>query len=57
MATTTKLSVLAVQMPADLAERFRRVAEKNGRTVQQEIRCALREHVERERTRPSWGLS
>jgi hypothetical protein len=32
---------------ADLAERFRRLAEKNGRTVQQEIRAALREHVER----------
>jgi predicted transcriptional regulator len=48
MATATKLSMLAVQMPADLAERFRQLAEKNGRTVQQEIRRALREHVERE---------
>jgi predicted transcriptional regulator len=45
VATATKLSVLAVQMPADLAERFRRLAEQNDRTVQQEIRAALREHV------------
>jgi hypothetical protein len=31
-----------------LADRFQRLAEANGRTVQQEIRAALREHVERE---------
>jgi len=39
--------MLAVNMPAGLAEKVRRLAEKNGRTVQQEIRSALREHVER----------
>jgi hypothetical protein len=33
---------------ADIADRFKRLAEKNGRTVQQEVRVALRKHVERE---------
>lgn len=47
-ATTTKLSTLAVQMPADLADRIRRLAEKNDRAVATEIRAALRAHVERE---------
>jgi hypothetical protein len=31
------------------AERWLRLAEKNGRTVQQEIREALRDHVERQK--------
>ena len=48
-AEVTDLSTLAVKMPADLADRFRRVAEANGRSVQAEIRAALREHVERAR--------
>jgi len=42
---TAELSVLAVQMPKDLAERFKRLAEKNGHSVQAEIRRALREHI------------
>jgi predicted transcriptional regulator len=45
--TVTKTSVLAVTMPADLAERIRQLAEKNDRTVKAEIRQALREFVER----------
>lgn len=48
MAITTKLSTLAVQMPKPLAEAIRQLADKNGRTVQQEIRAALCGHVERE---------
>ena len=48
MATTTKLSMLGVQMSAGLAGAVRQLAEQNGHTVQQEIRAALREHVDRE---------
>jgi len=43
--------MLAVNMPAGLAEKVRRLAEKNGRTVRAEIRQALREHVDKERDR------
>jgi hypothetical protein len=39
--------------PAKLAEQMRRLAVKNGRTVQQEIRAALRGHVDRESKRAS----
>jgi len=38
---------ITVAMPKDLAERVQRLAEENGRSVQGEIRRALREHVER----------
>jgi predicted DNA-binding protein len=48
MDTVTQTSVLAVTMPKDLAERIKRLAEKNDRTVKAEIRAALREHVERQ---------
>jgi len=47
-AVIEPLSVLAVNMTAELAEKMRRLAEQNGRSVQHEIRVALREHVERE---------
>jgi hypothetical protein len=36
--STTRLSVLAVQMPKGLAEHVRRLADENDRTVQAEIR-------------------
>ena len=45
---TLKLSVLAVGLTADLRKRFVRLAKDNDRTVQQEIRAALGEHVARE---------
>lgn len=44
----TKLSVLAVQMTKELAEKMHQLAESNDRTMQQEIRAALRGHVDRE---------
>lgn len=46
--TVTRTSPLLVTMPADLAERIRRLAEKNDRAVRAEIRRALRAHVDRE---------
>jgi len=35
-------------MTAELADKMRRLAKKNGRDLRAEIRQALREHVERE---------
>ena len=46
--STTKLSTLAVQMRMSPADAIRRLAKQNERSVQQEIRQALRGHVERE---------
>lgn len=48
MATTTELSTLAVKMPADLAKGIQRLAAEKDRSVQAEIRFALRQHIDRE---------
>lgn len=48
---TTELSMLAVRMPADLAERIQRLADEKNRSVHAEIRCALRGHLALERDR------
>jgi hypothetical protein len=48
LMSTTKLSVLAVQMPKGLADSIRRLAEQHEHTVQGEIRRALRGHVDQE---------
>jgi hypothetical protein len=43
-----KLGGLWVSMPKSVQERMLRLAEANGRTVRAEIRCALRNHLDRE---------
>jgi hypothetical protein len=43
MAAT--MVTLAASVPADLAERIQRLAEENGRSVDHEIRAALRDHI------------
>jgi hypothetical protein len=42
-----KLDCLLVNMRPRLAAQMRQLAEANGRTLEQEIREALREHVDR----------
>lgn len=39
---------LTVRWPSDLHDRLRRTAERNDRTVNAEVRIAVREHLERE---------
>lgn len=53
--TVTRLGVLAVQMTKELAEQMGRLADANGRTMAQEIRAALRGHVERAGSRDKSG--
>jgi hypothetical protein len=42
----TQMSFIGGNLPADLADRFARVAERNERKVAAELRVAIRSHVE-----------